>query len=194
MYMIKQIQSIKEGKMNRKDVLRIHKNASDILKKEPGNQKAKDIIEYIENNFVPEIMRRYTFVAFKPFGRLEDAEDKQWYKGGFYDLQYYEDKIQMGYYYELLPGDIIITKTNSTNASDSEVGHMRIFAHGVITNIVDSPKNNHRWYKVDWTVPEKFLEVPHMGCTKAIAHRDLEVVEDKLPVEFWKWLEDGSVE
>ena len=191
---MKIIESIKDGKKTRKDILILHRNALDTLKKEPDNQKAKDIIEYIENNFVPEIMRRYTFVAFKPFGRLEDAEDKQWYKGGFYDLQYYEDKVQMGYYYELLPGDIIITKTNSTNASDSEVGHMRIFAHGVITNIVDSPKNNHRWYKVDWTVPEKFLEVPHMGCTKAIAHRDLEIVENKMPVEFWKWLEDGSVE
>lgn len=191
---MKIIENIKAGKKTRLDILTLHRNALDILKKEPKNEKAKQLIEYIEKNFIPEFMRRYTFVAFKPFGRLEDAQDKKWYKGGFYDLQYYEDKIQMGYYYELLPGDIIITKTNSTNTKDSEIGHMRIFAHGVITKIIDSPKNNHRWYKVDWTIPDLFLEVPHMGCTKAIAHRDIEVVEDKMPVEFWKWLKDGSVE
>lgn len=189
---MKILESIEQGKKTRKEILILHKHALGTLQSEPNNQKAKDIIEYIENNFVPKIMRRYTFVAFKPFGRLEDAEDKQWYKGGFYDLQYYEDKIQMGYYYELLPGDILITKSNSTNASDSEVGHMRIFAHGVITKVVDSPKNNHRWYKVDWTVPDLFLEVPHMGCTKAIAHRELETVENKMPSEFWQWL-NGDV-
>jgi hypothetical protein len=190
---MKIIENIKAGKKTRLDILTLHRNALDKLKQEPNNSQAKEIVEYIENNFVSEIMRRYTFVAFKPFGRLEDAQDKQWYKGGFYDLQYYEDKIQMGYYYELLPGDIIITKTNSTNTKDSEIGHMRIFAHGVITKIIDSSKNNHRWYKVNWTVPDLFLEVPHMGCTKAIAHRDLEVVEDKMPEDFWKWLDSTQV-
>jgi hypothetical protein len=95
-------------------------------------------------------MRRYTFVAFKPFGRLEDAKD-------------------------------------------SEIGHVRIFAHGVITKIVDSPKNNHRWYKVNWTVPDLFLEVPNIGCTKAIADRDVEVVEDKMLEDFRKWLDSTLV-
>ena len=47
---------------------------------------------------------------------------------------------------------------------------------------------------MNWTVPDLFLEVPHMDCTKAIAHRNFEVIEEKIPVEFWKWLEDNSVE
>jgi hypothetical protein len=31
-----------------------------------------------------------------------------------------------------------------------------------------------------------------MGCTKAIAHRELETVDEKMPPEFWQWL-NGDV-
>ena len=186
------VDKIKSGGFSRSEILKLRENAQTILKKKPSDEKALAVIESINHSALSELQTRYFFVAFKPHSKIEDAVDEQWYAGGFYDLQYYEDPVQMGYYHEILCGDVVITKTNATTVRTPGEGKMRVFAHGKVTEIVDSDRNNHRWYKVDWKHPAEFLEVPLMGCTKAISHRDIELVEDRMPQEFWEWLASGS--
>lgn len=185
------IDKIKNCQYSRAELLQLRKNATRILEKKPEDPEAIEVLETISTTYVPQLQENYLFVAFKPHSKIEDAVDKQWYAGGFYDLQYYEDPVQMGYYYNILCGDILITKTNSTTVRQPGHGKMQLFAHGVVTEIVDSKKNNHRWYKVDWKQPEYFIEVPLIGCTKAIGVRDLALVEEKMPEEFWEWLKLG---
>lgn len=115
------LDKIKTGGFSRSKILKLRENAEIILKKKPSDEKALAVIESINNSALSELQTRYFFVAFKPHSKIEDAVDEQWYAGGFYDLQYYEDPVQM-------------------------------------------------------------------GCTKAISHRDIELVEDRMPKEFWDWL------
>ncbi len=188
----KVIEKIKSGGYSRVDLLQLRDNAEKRLKEKPGNDAAIEVIQKINTSYVPELQRQYVFVAFKPHSRIEDALDKQWYAGGFYDLKYYDDPNQMAHYYKILPGDMVITKTNSTREKVAGKGTMQLFAHGIVTEVVNSAKTNHRWFKVDWTVPDEFIEVPLMGCTKAIGVRDIELVEDRMPPEFWHWLKTGE--
>lgn len=70
------IDSIKAGTKSRKEILTLHKNALTKLNSDPNNVQAKELISFIESYIIPKLSRRYSFVAFKPFGSVEDAQDK----------------------------------------------------------------------------------------------------------------------
>jgi len=177
------VEKILSGRFTRTALLTMRENAIARLKKNPKDERALEVKEVIDTTQVPKLMKEYVFMGFMPGADIDRAIDDKWYSEGVCTFDFYEDSNQTEDFYRILPGDIVITKKMLI-----ATGEMEIYAFGYVTECVDSPNSNKRWLKVDWQHPEEFMRVPLMGCTRTVNPKGLEMVEEKMPPEFWDWL------
>ena len=181
------VEKIRSGHFKRAAILTLRNNAVQRLNKDPDDQRALEVREVIDTTQVPKLLSEYIFMGFMPGADSDRAIDDKWYSEGVCTFDFYEDENQTEDFYEILPGDMLITKKNLI-----ATGEMEIYAYGYVTECVDSPHSNKRWLKVDWKHPSEFIRVPSMGCTRTVNPRSLEMVDEKMPGEFWEWLDIAS--
>ena len=180
------VEKILSGHFTRTSLLRLRENAVTRLGTKPEDERAKEVKEIIDSTQLPTLMKEYVFMGFMPGADSDRAIDDKWYSDGICTFDWYADTKQTEHFYKILSGDILITKKMLISSTQ-----MEIYAHGDVVETVDSPASNQRWLKVDWHHPKEFLVVPLIGCTRTVNPRSSEVVEEKMPDEFWEWIKEG---
>lgn len=180
------IQKMVSGKYSRTDRIKIYENAKIALKENRDIERAKKIINAYKSIEVPPLQAEYVFMGFCPGATLENRQDELWYADGICMFDWVSDPVQMKRFYDIQVGDIIVTKKREKFGET-----MMLSGHGKVRLLEESNKTGKRYLRVDWIVPDEFLIVPLMGCHSTVNNRALEMVEDRMPEEFWEWLGKG---
>lgn len=180
------IQKMVKGEFSRTDRVKVFKNAERALKENRDVERAKKIIHAYKSIEVPKLQAEYVFMGFCPGATLENRQDELWYTDGICMFDWVSDPIQMQRFYNIQAGDIIVTKKREKFGET-----MMLSGHGKVRLLEESDITGKRYLRVDWIVPDEFLIVPLMGCHSTVNARSLEMVEDRMPEEFWEWLKVG---
>lgn len=180
------IQKMVKGEFSRTDRIKIYENAKRALKENRDIDRAKKIINAYKSTAVPPLQEEYVFMGFCPGATLENRQDELWYADGICMFDWVSDPLQMKRFYDIQVGDIIVTKKREKFGET-----MMLSGHGKVRLLEESNKTGKRYLRVDWIVPDEFLIVPLMGCHSTVNNRALEMVEDRMPEEFWEWLGKG---
>lgn len=180
------IQKMVNGEYSRTDRVKVLKNAERALEENRDVERAQKIIAAYKSTEVPPLQAEYVFMGFCPGATLENRQDELWYADGICEFDWVSDPIQMQRFYDIQVGDIIVTKKREKFGET-----MMLSGHGKVRLLEKSNRTGKRYLRVDWIVPDEFLIVPLMGCNSTVNARSIEMVEERMPQEFWEWLKVG---
>ena len=179
--MSKLLQRIQRKEIPRSDLLKIRENAKSLLQK--GNAEAAEIIDAINKIGPPKLEAMYAFLGFCPGGDIENRQDDKMLKDGIYEYNDISKVKQLEHLTDIMVGDTIILKKRQTFGKT-----MRIYSYGPVNEVCESRITGKPYFRVEWTTPSEFLEVPLMACNSTVNIRDVANVEKSMPEEFWDWL------
>jgi len=175
------INRIRAGGYSRSELLRLRDNAEREARR--GNPTAPLIVEAINTTAVPELQREYVFMGFCPGADFENRQDELWIKEGICKFDFIESESQMKRFSKIMSGDTMILKKRHKFGKT-----MHLYGHGKVKELKNRKVDGLRYLLVDWSNQKEILEVPLMGCNSTVDVRTLDVVDQKMHVDFWRWL------
>jgi len=186
-------QRIESGAWDRESILRMRKACIESLDDPAKATEAETLLKVIDDTKIHKTRSEYVLMGYCPGGKLENALDEEWIKGGFCEFNYVESQTQIDRFFRIVPGDILILKirkefgktmfihawgtvtgTGTRKGSEARMGHSEAKAWGT------------PYLKVDWH-PQETLEVPLMGCNYTVNVKTYDQLKKEMPKEFWDW-------
>ena len=176
----KTIEKITSGSLSRSDLVNIKKNAE--IKFSKGDLDAKDVLIAI-NNAKP-IDAYILFMGFCPNADFNNRLDTEWKEKGICKFDFPESEVQVERFDTICAGDRVVLKKIESFGKT-----MRLFGHGRVKSVAYD-ENGLRYLVMNWSPQERVIEVPLMGAFSTVNIKSIEAVEDEMPEEFWRWLEE----
>lgn len=176
----KTIERIRSGGMSREALVKLRRNAEQLLKE--GDHEAKLVLDELDSGKPSD--ERYIFMGFCPGATKENRLDTEWKEKGVCTFTFMESEHQLQRFHDIFPGDLIILKKRQ------EFGKtMRLYGHGRAKSWAFDDDGN-RYLVMDWSTQEEVIEVPLMGCNSTVDVKSRDYVEGHMPEEFYDWLKN----
>lgn len=173
------IEKIKSGHMSRADLVKLKVNADE--KYSNGDSEAKYVLDAINNAAPTDSF--ILFMGFCPDGNFSNRLDIEWKEQGICRFDFPESKPQLDRFNTICKGDLIVLKKRKIIGKT-----MKLYGHGRVSGIAYD-ENQIRYLEMNWSSQADEIEVPLLGCNSTVDIRSIEVVEDKMPKEFFDWTE-----
>lgn len=145
------------------------------------------------NRFAPGILRalaqsarrdkRVVFMSFCPGGVLRNRVDQDWKKWGNCTFEFDGGNGQLENYNSIVEGDLVVLK------KIQRIGEtMRLHGQGRVREIT-TLSNGGNILHMDWMQTNLYeLEVPLLGCGRAVNFVETSRLVEGMPQAFWDWL------
>ena len=127
--------------------------------------------------------RRMVFVDFCPGGVVANRQDVPWLQQGICAYDFFADEEQRNLFGSIAIGDLLIMKKDEIPKKT-----MLLTAHGPVTGMGVSDEGE-RVLHVSWSHEYGQTEAPAFGFGKLVCIPDVEMVNQTMPVSFWRWLQ-----
>lgn len=174
------IEKVKSGQMSRMELAKLRENAEG--KKTTGDVDAQTVIDAIDTAAPKD--KYILFMGFCPGADFSHRLDIEWKNKGICRFDYLESEKQLKRFNTICPGDLVVLKKREQFGKT-----MSLYGHGRVLSIAFDNKNT-RYLNVIWAAQNTIITVPLMGCNSTVDLRSIDVVENEMPLEFWKWLEE----
>jgi hypothetical protein len=174
------LESISSGRLDREKLAKIRRNAESKLK--AGDIDAQSVIDAI-NISVPSD-DYILFMGFCPDGDVKNRLDRDWKEKGICCFDWDESQRQMERFHTICAGDLVILKKRAQFGKT-----MNLYGYGRV-EAISTDTTGHRYLKMNWSNQDQIIEVPLMGANSTVDIKSMSQVEEQMPKEFFKWLED----
>lgn len=176
----KLIERIQSETMSRHDLEVLTRNA--VEKQRAGDIHAGMVIDAIQNAKPKDSY--ILFMGFCPGADFARRLDTDWKKSGKCRFDYLESKHQRERFESICKGDLVILKKREKFGET-----MKLYGHGRVLSVAYD-NNEIRYLNMEWSKQDKIIEVPLMGCNSTVDIKSVEDVENVMPANFYKWLEE----
>lgn len=175
----KTIQTIEAGKMTRGDMVKLYEKA----KREfiAGKPDAESVMNAIAAASALDAF--IVFMGFCPDSNFANRKDIAWKKAGVCRYDDVAQTVQMERFNSLYRGDLIVLKKRNVSKQT-----MELHGFGRVDSIAFDADGN-RYLRMNWSLQERVITVPLMGCNLTVNTRPIEKVEEQMAAEFFYWLE-----
>jgi len=173
----KTIERIKSGTVSRNELDTLRANAES-RRHLPGAQELLAAIQMAKplNTYM-------VFMGFCPNAEFSNRLDLEWKKQGTCTFDYYEDEVQSARFNSIMPGDIIVLKKREVFGVS-----MKVYGHGIVTSYAYDSENR-RILNVTWSDQNEVIETPLMGANSTVNIKDMSVINNEMPEQFFQWLQ-----
>lgn len=177
------IDRIRKNNYARSELLKLRTNAKS--KDDSGDSDAHMVVKEIDATTPTDT--HIVFMGFCPGADFDNRLDIEWKEKGICTFIYLESEHQLERFKNIWPGDLIVLKKRHQFGKS-----MRLYGHGRVTAAkYDADRN--RYLDMNWSIQDRVIEVPLMGCNSTVDIRTIEQVESEMPQEFYEWLHEDFI-
>ena len=149
-----------------------------------GDLSAQDLLDAVAS--AAQRDRCIAFLSFCPGGVLRNRLDVMWRKQGNCTFEFHPGNGQSEDFKKIAIGNLLVLKKVQQYGET-----MRLYGHGRVLGVSATKSGNI--LQVDWSMrPQHELEVPFMGCDRAVNWVETSVLQSVMPKKFWDWLRVDS--
>lgn len=168
------------GQYARSELARLRINA--LEKVASGDGEAAEVIRAIDEGKPSD--QYIIFMGFCPGADFANRKDKAWKEAGICTFEFFDSTHQLERFESIWAGDRLVLKKRHEFGKS-----MKLYGHGRVAG-VEHDQQGKRYLNVDWSMQERVIEVPLMGCNSTVDVKSIEQIEAEMPREFFEWLED----